>query len=153
MKNGLSPERCGLSLFGSDDTIIFSVMNMIGKDIMESLHEEAKIFRLLNHSTRIAILEILRGGEECVCHLEAILGCRQAYLSQQLSVLRAAGIIQERREGWNRFYRVARLEIYPLLDTVRRLIGEPVPAMPERISSPKCSCPKCCSKGHITSKN
>ncbi len=118
-------------------------MNMIEKKSIEDCKEQANIFRLLNHSVRIAILEILRGGEECVCHMEAALGYRQAYLSQQLSVLRSAGIIKERRDGWNRFYRVARNEIYPVLDSALRMTGKSIPVSVKRTYNPKCTCPKC----------
>lgn len=65
---------------------------------------ESQLLKALAHPTRIAILEILRAGEQCVCHIEAILGLRQAYISQQLMVLRRAGIITNRREGWNQYY-------------------------------------------------
>ncbi len=63
------------------------------------LVDQAEIFKLLSHPCRLAILYTLRSGEECVCHMEATLGYRQAYLSQQLAVLREAGIIQDRRDG------------------------------------------------------
>jgi DNA-binding transcriptional ArsR family regulator len=39
--------------------------------------------------------------------MEAHLGYRQDYISQQLMVLREAGLIQDRRDGWNVFYRVS----------------------------------------------
>jgi len=64
--------------------IIFKRVNMITKQY----NSQIQVFKLLSHPTRMAIMEILRQGEECVCHMEAILGHRQAYLSQQLAVLR-----------------------------------------------------------------
>lgn len=74
--------------------------------INERYKSQIQVLKLLSLPARIAILEILRNGEECVCHMETILGFRQAYLSQQLAVLREAGVIQDRRDGWNIFYRV-----------------------------------------------
>ena len=47
--------------------------------------------------------------------MEAHLGYRQAYISQQLMVLREAGLIQDRRDGWNVFYRVAEPRIFAVL--------------------------------------
>ena len=92
---------------------------MAGMKAQKHPYEEpASFFKLLAHPARLAILEILRNGEECVCHMEATLGYRQAYLSQQLAVLREAGIIQDRRDGWNIFYRVMKPEIYQVLDAV-----------------------------------
>ncbi|MEW6406696.1 MAG: permease [Chloroflexota bacterium] len=46
---------------------------------------------ILMHPARLGILDLLREGEACVCHMEAVFGYRQAYISQQLMVLRDAG--------------------------------------------------------------
>ena len=109
------------------------------------LVDQAEIFKLLSHPCRLAILTTLRSGEECVCHMEATLGYRQAYLSQQLAVLREAGIIQDRRDGWNIFYRVIRPDIYPILDAVNALVGSPADAPQGRVTAATCPCPKCTS--------
>jgi DNA-binding transcriptional ArsR family regulator len=113
---------------------------------METYDQHAKLFKTLMHPTRLAILDILRNGEECVCHMEAILGLRQAYISQQLMVLREAGLIQDRRDGWNIFYRVTKPEIYTVLDAAYELVVERS-ASKEKPGSRKqheaCECPKC----------
>jgi DNA-binding transcriptional ArsR family regulator len=62
-------------------------------DVLEAL------FKAFSHPARLAILEELRKGEHCVCHLEALLEARQSYVSQQLAVLREAGLISDRRDG------------------------------------------------------
>jgi predicted transcriptional regulator len=49
-----------------------------------------QLFQILSHPARLQILDILRAGEECVCHIQSLLGKRQAYVSQQLMVLREA---------------------------------------------------------------
>jgi ArsR family transcriptional regulator len=103
--------------------------------------EEVKLLKALTHPARLAILEILRGGEECVCHLEAVLGYRQAYISQQLMVLRDAGLLQDRRESWNVYYRVIRPEIYSVLDAVRKMTGMPEAKL--KLTPIACSCPTC----------
>lgn len=40
----------------------------------QTYDSQAQIFKVLTHPARIAILEILRDGEHCVCHMEAYLG-------------------------------------------------------------------------------
>jgi DNA-binding transcriptional ArsR family regulator len=45
-------------------------------------------FKALAHPVRLQILDMLRSGEACVCHMETALNKRQAYISQQLMVLR-----------------------------------------------------------------
>ena len=108
---------------------------------------QAKLFKALMHPGRLAILEILRNGEECVCHMEAMLGFRQAYISQQLSVLREAGLVEVRRDGWNIFYRVIEPRVFMVLDAAASLAGQVKranarnSARPAKV--PNCRCPKC----------
>ena len=74
---------------------------------MTDYQRQANLFKLLMHPVRLAILDALSHDDEaCVCHLEAVLHQRQAYISQQLMVLREAGLIDMRREGWNVYYRL-----------------------------------------------
>jgi DNA-binding transcriptional ArsR family regulator len=114
---------------------------------MDTFESQTQLFKALTHPVRLAILDILRDGEECVCHIEALLECRQAYISQQLAVLREAGLVQVRREGWNIFYRVIKPEIYGLLDLAAQITGLECPGWTvshrqmKKVDS--CPCPKC----------
>jgi len=110
---------------------------------METYDARAKLFKVLMHPTRLAILDILRDGEECVCHMEAYLGFRQAYISQQLMVLREAGLVEDRRDGWNIFYRVIKTEIFAVMDAALKVTGEEPKARPSVHDSQACPCPKC----------
>ena len=111
---------------------------------------QVQIFKVLTHPARLAILEILRDGEHCVCHMEAHLGFRQAYISQQLSVLREAGLVQDRRDGWNIFYRVADDRIYEVLNAARRITGQGAPEVKKPVVP--CTCPKCSAQSGMGSK-
>jgi DNA-binding transcriptional ArsR family regulator len=112
--------------------------------MMSASDPEALIFKSLSHPARLAILDALRGGEQCVCHLESALGMRQAYISQQLAVLKEAGIVQDRRDGWNIYYFVSRPEIYDVIDAVRTIpnIRSKSPSR-RSVRSGRCPCPKC----------
>ncbi len=104
----------------------------------------AQVYRALNHPVRLAILDILRDGEQCVCHMEANLRLRQAYISQHLMVLREAGLVDDRKDGWNVFYHVTRPEIYQLTDAVMLVTRGPRPvAVAKRTVAVECPCPKC----------
>jgi DNA-binding transcriptional ArsR family regulator len=96
-------------------------------------------FKLLAHPERLRILDLLRRDAECVCHLEAILGKPQPYISQQLKILRSAGLLVDERQGTNVFYRLVNHEIQTILDTV---LG-PVEPSTRWQSGITCSCPKC----------
>ncbi|WP_448337422.1 ArsR/SmtB family transcription factor [Chloroflexus aurantiacus] len=102
--------------------------------------KQARLFKALMHPVRIQILDILREGEACVCHIEAVLGLRQAYVSQQLAVLRKAGLIRDRREGLNIYYRIGHRDVFTILDIARTLVGETELVMP---TTARCSCPRC----------
>ena len=111
---------------------------------MKPFEAEAQFFKLLMHPARLEILDELRKAEACVCHLEAKLGYRQAYISQHIMVLREAGVLQDRREGWNIFYHVTKPEIFQLMDTVSQLMGASEKARHvARAPQVPCPCPKC----------
>ena len=118
---------------------------------MNGYTQTAMIMKALGHPARLQILEILRQEESCVCHLEHILGQRQAYISQQLSRLREAGLVIDRRQGMNVFYALADESIGPLLDAVRATATSIAQAEGQALTFPKpghanpesCPCPKC----------
>src|SRR5512135_3101176 len=74
---------------------------------------------------RIAILLAIGSGEACVCHLEAALGWRQAYISQHLMALRKAGILVDRRVGRYVFYKLKDSALLNLITAAARLSGLP----------------------------
>lgn len=109
---------------------------------MTTITLTANIFKALMHPARLTILETLRDGEQCVCHLEAVLGCRQAYISQHLMVLREAGLVEDRRDGARIYYRVVRPEVFNLVDAANNLGGEDRLRM-HTTKIEGCPCPKC----------
>lgn len=126
---------------------------MIDKqETIASQDEDVRLLRLLAHPTRLAVLQILRVEEECVCHMEAMLGLRQAYLSQQLAVLREAGVIADRRDGWNIYYRLVDERLIPLLDALASSNASAQTAEHRRRVGENCPCPKCSPNGDTNSK-
>lgn len=69
-----------------------------------SLERHAALFRALSDPRRLRILDLLRGGEQCVCHLQEALDCGQSLLSFHLKTLRDAGLVAMRREGRWSYY-------------------------------------------------
>jgi ArsR family transcriptional regulator len=53
----------------------------------------------LSDETRIAILDRLRSGEQCVCNLMDVLGAGQSRLSFHMKALKDAGLVRDRRDG------------------------------------------------------
>jgi DNA-binding transcriptional ArsR family regulator len=100
------------------------------------------IFETLQAPARVQILCAIGREEVCVCHLEASLGMRQAYISQQLMELREKGILAFRREGKFSFYRLQKPDILNLLFAAARMAEVPeAELMMENTSG--CDCPRC----------
>lgn len=115
----------------------------------------AEIMKAMGHPLRMQILEELRReGEACVCHLEARLGQRQAYISQHLARLREARLVVDHREGMNIYYALADESVGQLLDLAAHTAGqiesaarEAPPSRPQAVTEPVlCPCPKCTQK-------
>ena len=62
------------------------------------------VFHALSDETRLAVVEMLRGGERCVCDLQDALDAAQSRLSFHLKVLKDAGIVTDRKEGRWSYY-------------------------------------------------
>ncbi len=105
---------------------------------MTSYDNLAVRFKALAHPVRLQILDMLRSGEACVCHMETALNKRQAYISQQLMVLRDAGLVDARKDGLQVFYCLADDLTTALLDAIFGSIEE---ARPTRLEG--CPCPHC----------
>lgn len=106
----------------------------------------AEILKVLGSPFRIKILYTIGEGEACVCHLEALLKKRQAYISQHLMVLRDAGLLTTRREGKYIFYRVADPALFDLLKVSAGMIGleeEANLGVTGVQGDAFCECPKC----------
>ena len=112
-------------------------------NVVDSYKRQSEYIKALAHPARLAILEILREGEQCVCHMEATLGLRQAYISQQLTILKNIGILESRRDGLNLYYRVINLGTFSLLDNLSAATGITVPRPIHKHASRVCPCPKC----------
>jgi ArsR family transcriptional regulator len=109
----------------------------MSKVVKDNPYEKAaELFQLLSHQGRLQILDELRKDEACVCHLQTVLGRPQAYVSQQLRVLREAGVVVDRKDGLMVYYRLADGHVEYLLDDVLGPAGE-------RECVPGCPCPHC----------
>lgn len=66
-----------------------------------------RLFRAFSDRTRLRILNLLLGGELCVCDIVSTLRVPQPTASRHLAYLRRAGLVEARKEGLWHFYRLA----------------------------------------------
>ena len=64
------------------------------------MQKEASLFKVLSDTTRLRLASLfLMNGETCVCVLAQALNEPDFKISRHLSIMRAAGLVQARREG------------------------------------------------------
>jgi ArsR family transcriptional regulator len=85
---------------------------------------KAELFRTLGHPGRIRILEVLVQGEQSVSQLQPQVGLESSHLSQQLAVLRRAGLVVPRRDGTSVRYSLTSPMVAELMAAARRLLTE-----------------------------
>ena len=106
-------------------------------------HSVGDLFKEISPPSRIKILLSIGKEEVCVCHLEANLGMKQAYLSQHLMALRKAGILITNREGRFIYYRLAKPELLTVIQAAARVLDIKMVVNEKPIEKNKCPCPKC----------
>lgn len=89
------------------------------------LTHAAQLFHALSDETRLAVLDMLREGERCVCDLQEEVGAAQSRLSFHLKVLREAGLVSDRKEGRWSYYRINPESLEQVHDLVRVLGTDP----------------------------
>jgi DNA-binding transcriptional ArsR family regulator len=83
---------------------------------------KAEFFKTLGHPARIRILELLVGGERSVGELAPEVGLESSHLSQQLGVLRRAGVVTSRKQGNAAIYSLASPDVAELLAVARAVL-------------------------------
>jgi DNA-binding transcriptional ArsR family regulator len=105
---------------------------------MDSYTAAASKLKLMGHPVRLQILNMLRHGEICVCHIETALGKRQAYISQHLMTLRDAGLVSSRKDGLQVYYRLHDDLVADVLNLISGIAEQP---QVEALDG--CPCPQC----------
>ena len=73
----------------------------------QSLFEkQAEIAKAIAHPLRIAVVDFLKDGQQCVCDIAEHVGSEQSNVSRHLSVMVSAGVLAYRKEGLKVIYRL-----------------------------------------------
>ncbi len=86
------------------------------------LENQALIFKALGQPTRLQILDLLKEGERCVCEIFPAINQEQANVSKHLAILKQAGILECRKDGFRILYRIKNPEVLKLLQSSTRLL-------------------------------
>ncbi|WP_077078926.1 ArsR/SmtB family transcription factor [Mycobacterium numidiamassiliense] len=83
---------------------------------------KAELFKTLGHPARIRILELLVTGDKSVAELLPEVGVESSNLSQQLGILRRAGVVDAQRDGNTMIYSIASPDIAELMMVARKVL-------------------------------
>ena len=79
---------------------------MTGKDKQLLFEKQAEVAKAIAHPLRIAVVDFLKDGEQCVCDIAEYVGSERSNVSRHLSVMANAGLLEYRKEGLKVLYRL-----------------------------------------------
>ncbi len=108
---GCSPERVEMPERGMEAALSRPISEI-----------KAELFRALAHPARIRVLEVLSEAERSVGEMQPLVGIESSHLSQQLGVLRRAGLVTTRKEGSTVYYTIRDPALSELLAVAKRML-------------------------------
>ncbi|MEW6080500.1 MAG: metalloregulator ArsR/SmtB family transcription factor [Bacillota bacterium] len=88
------------------------------------LRQLLPVTKALSDPTRLRILKLLEEGELCVCQIVASLRLGQSSVSQQLSILKRAGLIEDTRRGRWVYYYICETQVNPYAEPFLSLLKD-----------------------------
>ena len=83
---------------------------------------KAELFKAFAHPARVRVLELLSEADHTVGEMQPLVGIEPSHLSQQLAVLRRAGVVTSRKEGATVVYALRDPEVIELLAVAKHLL-------------------------------
>jgi len=77
---------------------------MLTKNKQQIFEKQAQIAKAIAHPLRIAVLDFLKAGPQCVCDIAHHLGSERSNVSRHLSIMTNAGVLESRKEGLKVIY-------------------------------------------------
>ena len=90
-----------------------------------------KLYKAIGDVSRLKLLRLLAEDEYCVCELVEVMGFSQSAVSQHLSRLKDAGLVQERRQGLWTYYRLESDSLKEIQAVLAAFMNCPIAEIPE----------------------
>jgi ArsR family transcriptional regulator len=88
--------------------------------------KQADIAKSIAHPIRIAALDFVKDGEQCVCDIAEAVGTERSNLSKHLSIMVNSGILDSRKEGLKVFYQIKAPCVLKFLDCLKDCLREQI---------------------------
>jgi ArsR family transcriptional regulator len=97
---------------------------MLSKSRQLLFERQAEVAKAIAHPLRIAIVNFLKDGEQCVCDIAEHIGSERSNVSRHLSVMSNAGLLEYRKEGLKVIYRLKCACIVDFFSCVSRVLKQ-----------------------------
>ena len=77
---------------------------MISREKQLLFEKQADIVKAIAHPLRVAILDFLKNGPQCVCDIAEYIGAERSNVSRHLAVMTYAGLLEYRKDGLKVIY-------------------------------------------------
>ena len=91
---------------------------------MQLFEKQAAIAKAIAHPVRVAVLDYLKPGEQCVCDIAEVVGTERSNLSKHLSIMTTAGVLQSRKDGLKVMYSIKTPCVLRFLDCIKECLRE-----------------------------
>jgi ArsR family transcriptional regulator len=99
---------------------------MLSKGKQLLFEKQAEIAKAIAHPLRIAVVNFLKDGEQCVCDIAEHIGSERSNVSRHLSVMVNAGLLEYRKEGLKVIYKLKTPCILDFFSCVSRVLKQQV---------------------------
>ena len=77
---------------------------MINRHKQLLFERQSEVAQAIGHPLRLAIIDFLKDGEQCVCDIAGHIGAERSNVSRHLSVMVKAGVLVHRKQGLKVIY-------------------------------------------------
>lgn len=96
------------------------------REVRRLISDWGQVMKALGQPTRLEIVLRLARQEHCVCELQRLLPASQSAISQHLRILKAAGLVSERRVGQWTYYSLNKADLKRTLDAIAQALDDPL---------------------------
>ena len=96
----------------------------MNKETRKFYELKAEIIQAAAHPIRLAIIEFLFKGEQCVCDIVEHVGAQRSNVSRHLAVMLKAGVVESRKDGLKVMYSLRTPCIVEFLGCVEKALKE-----------------------------
>lgn len=99
---------------------------MIDENKQVLFERQAEVVKSIAHPLRIAVVDFLKDGEQCVCDIAEYVGAERSNVSRHLSVMVNSGVLESRKDGLKVIYRLKTPCVLNFISCVTDVLAEQI---------------------------